>query len=219
MVKGFFPFCKWKNKVHTNSDGCPKTKASWASLVLLLVSWLSCILSHKINLPISARESSPSRSYTWTYSVLSQSKSEAGWDVWHTHRALSCGITRSIYYQECGQWNELPLKILPHTVAPVLTTKKVLKLCFENHGQSGLRPRPLPLAGGCWSRRDLLSPCRPPMRSVTAVTAGRGGDAWWESTSPSTEEPAESLASELHLEVLPARSVWGHLTPAASGRN
>lgn len=38
--------------------------------------------------------------------------------------------------------------------------ERILKLSFENHGQSSLWLRPHRLAGGCWSNRDLPShPC------------------------------------------------------------
>lgn len=58
-VKEFSPFCEWKNKVHTNSDGFPKTTAVRASLVLLLSSWLSFVsffLARWVFLPLEGRK-------------------------------------------------------------------------------------------------------------------------------------------------------------------
>lgn len=181
---------------------------------------------HNISLCISGRESSPSGSNTLDL-LCSQPEpqpSRVGCGPspmpWAHASSPARGIAHLVYHEGCGQRNEPGLNIpdaLPPTDSciPVLSAKRILKFCFESHGQSSLWLRPRRLAAGCGSSRDLLSPCWLPMQPPLAEMEMPGGRECF----PPKEEPAENPASELHLEVLRVRfegssrpgSVWQKL--------
>lgn len=127
IVKEFSPLCRWKNKAHANLDGSPKTNAVRASLVLLLVSWLSllCLFSQDQSSHLWKGEQPKwiihlNLFCSWPEPQQSRVGCVVSPMSWAHASSPAHGIAHLVYYQECGQWNELGLKIpdhLPHTVA------------------------------------------------------------------------------------------------------